>query len=47
MTISENTITKEAQRLARADGKTLGELTMLERREYMEKARAKLEAQSR
>ena len=45
MTVSENAILKEAQRLARADGKTLGRLTMIERREYIEKARAALERQ--
>ena len=41
--ISENTIQKAAQRLARADGKQLGRLTMLERRNDVEKAKASLE----
>jgi hypothetical protein len=47
MTVSESTILKEAQRLARADGKTLGRLTMLERRGYLERAKAALESLAR
>jgi hypothetical protein len=39
MTISDNTILKKAQRLARADRKQLGKLPMVKRREYIEKAR--------
>jgi hypothetical protein len=44
MTISEYAIQKEARRLARADGKQLSRMTMLERREYIEKAKASLES---
>jgi hypothetical protein len=42
MPVSENDIRKKAQRLARADGKQLGLLPMLERRAYLERAKAAL-----